>query len=209
MNIQYHDYLRNVFCFFNVKLFGDELTECIITLSRHKGANGYYLNNSFGANKHELAVTHSLMTLDNKEMCATFVHEMCHLWQAQCDEPAKNGYHNKMWAWKMQEVGLTPVSIDRPGTMLGFKVTHEIMDGGPFDIRYKEFVNWYGVLLDENKSPVKRVTSTSKTKRPYAQCDCRKMAIPSIDAVLIFCNECGKYMKNFDGYTEVIVKEFG
>jgi hypothetical protein len=60
---------------------------------------------------------------------------MVHLWQHHYGTPSRSAYHNKEWAAKMHAIGLTPTDTGRSGGKeTGQRVTHMIVEGGPFDL---------------------------------------------------------------------------
>ena len=64
---------------------------------------------------HELSINPEILFLSPIEVYSTLVHEQCHIWQFHCGKPSRRTYHNKEWANKMLEVGLTPSSTGKPG----------------------------------------------------------------------------------------------
>jgi hypothetical protein len=58
---------------------------------------------------------------------------MAHLWQEDCGHPSRIGYHNKEWAWKMEEIGLIPSHNGEPGgKKTGQNMMHYINPEGLF-----------------------------------------------------------------------------
>lgn len=207
MDNHYHDYLTDAYKFLNRIFFDGQLPETIITLSHHKGANGYFRTNAFGTGKHELALTPTGLHDGTYEALATLLHEMCHVWQQHFGKFSKNGYHNKQWATKMLEVGLTPVSIDQPGKMTGFKVTHAFTD--KFLSVIIKFVKYQGHLVDESIKPTIKSVSKVKKVRPQVKCKCRKFSLPNIENVKIICELCGEEMVIQEAYSETVEIKIG
>ena len=118
---------QQAFDFFNRELFREKLEQVIITLQKHRGANGYFRANSFEERSfeegkqqppkftvHEISIMPDAMYhRTDREVLATLVHEMCHLKQKQYGTPSRNGYHNRQWAEYMQAVGLEPTAFDK------------------------------------------------------------------------------------------------
>ena len=107
--------LQQAFNFFNDKLFNANLQEAFITLSRKRGARGYFWAQQFNARQgnqtiHEIALNpEHFKGRTDKDILSVLVHEMAHMWQEQFGQkkPRKN-YHNREWADKMWNVGLPP-----------------------------------------------------------------------------------------------------
>lgn len=132
--------LDDLYKFYNESIFNGELAECIVNMSRHGGAYGFFAANRWRSNQadkgvvHEISINPDYMNRTDKEWHSTLVHEMCHLWQEDHGKPSRSGYHNKEWAKKMIEVGLMPSDTGEPeGKMTGQSVTHYVIEGGTFD----------------------------------------------------------------------------
>ena len=78
-----------------------------------------------------------------EDTLSTLVHEMAHLWQHHAGKPGRRGYHNKEWAIHMAEqLGLQPSVSGRPGgKVTGERMDHYIMEGGPFIVHCRAFVD--------------------------------------------------------------------
>ncbi|TWF31708.1 SprT-like family protein [Chitinophaga polysaccharea] len=135
--------LENLFYYYNIELFDASLPDCLVNMSRHRGAHGFFAPDSWKDDKdkiiHEISLNPDSMTRPDHLWHSTFVHEMCHLWQFALGRPPRKAYHDLQWAAKMEEVGLMPSSTGQPGgKKIGQSVTHYIIDGGPFDISFKK-----------------------------------------------------------------------
>lgn len=64
------------------------------------------------------------------EICSTLVHEMVHLYYWHFEEDKTPRYHSQVWSKKMRSIGLAPLGED--GKVTGYRVSHEVMPGGPF-----------------------------------------------------------------------------
>jgi predicted SprT family Zn-dependent metalloprotease len=132
--------LDDLYRFYNEALFAGRLSECIVTMSRHNNTFGFFAANRWkgdgdGGKKvvHEISLNPDYLDRPDVEWHATFVHEMVHLWQQDFGHPSRAAYHNKEWAWKMEEIGLIPSVNGEPGgKKTGQKVHHYIKEGGPF-----------------------------------------------------------------------------
>lgn len=124
---------------FNKLLFDGMLPNALITLQRRKGTYGYFAGARFrhedGRTADEIALNPATFTdRPYKEVLATLVHEMVHLWQHHKGEPGRGRYHNREWADKMKELGLQPTDNGgEDGKETGESVSHLIVQGGPFD----------------------------------------------------------------------------
>lgn len=112
--------LQQAYDLFNVRLFDGKLSECLITLQRKKSTHGYFsykrFENPEKEQTDEIAMNPTYFAaFPLVEIMQTLVHEMCHLWQYQYGQPGRNRYHNKEWAYKMQDIGLMPSNTGKPG----------------------------------------------------------------------------------------------
>lgn len=131
--------LDEAFSFFNERLFDAALPPCLLTLHRHRRAYGYFAPRRFehaagGAWMDEIALNPDYFKhRTDAQTLSTLVHEMAHLWQQHFGKPSRNGYHNKEWGSKMDELGLSPSSTGQPGgKRTGQSVSHYIVEGGPY-----------------------------------------------------------------------------
>jgi hypothetical protein len=112
---------NEAFAFFNETLFGAELPDVLITMQRSKRSRGYFSARRFAHRRgteivDEIALNPAAMQdRSDKQIASTLVHEMAHLWQQHFGKPGRRGYHNKQWAAKMDELGLTPSHTGEPG----------------------------------------------------------------------------------------------
>lgn len=147
--------LQIAYDFFNEKLFDNILPPCLITLQREKRTLGYYSWNRFvnaqGEQIDELAMNPSYFGVRTiSETLSTLCHEQVHTYQFHFGTPSRNGYHNKEWANKMEEIGLMPSNTGRiGGKRTGQQMTHYIMSGGKFEKACKKLLtkkfklSWY------------------------------------------------------------------
>ena len=146
------------YAYFNKQLFGGKLPVCLITVRKHGQARGFFHGEVFGATegseiRDEIALNAKLFKERTPaQTFSTLVHEMVHLKQHHFGNPSRNGYHNKEWADMMDAVGLAPTDTGEPGgKRTGQKVTHYIVEGGPFDLAFKAHpfvVPYYDRLRD-------------------------------------------------------------
>lgn len=134
-----YDRLQQAYEHFNKALFGGILPNALITLQRRKGTYGYFAGARFhhddGRAADEIALNPS--TFANrpvKDIVATLVHEMVHLWQHHHGEPGRGRYHNREWAAKMKDAGLQPTDTGTEGGKeTGETVSHLIVADGAFE----------------------------------------------------------------------------
>ncbi len=142
--LDFYSYLQNAFDFFNEKLFSNELSPVIFTVTRKKNTAGYFREKGWvsedGQKIHEIAINPQyFITVSPLELYQTIVHEMCHQWQYEYGKPSRKGYHNKEWGDKMRSVGLKPISRDNNqqekenNTGVGQKVHDEPIKDGKFE----------------------------------------------------------------------------
>lgn len=170
--------LHAAYDYFNAELFGGELTPVVIVVHRKRNAHGYFWDGVWtqrdkeDVKASEIALNPETMGRDIRETMSTLVHEMVHHWDALNNEVPKCG-HGKLWAAKMDEVGLTPTSTGKPGgKRTGRRVTHMIVDGGPFDAAFdglmkrNDFdVSWFSPPQLKLKKP-----DRSKVKHTCPNC---------------------------------------
>ena len=183
--------LQDAFDYFNEKLFKDSLPQVMLTLNRERNTFGYYVPSIWTdakvvENWGEIALNPDYILKDgkrtDKEVYATLVHEMCHLWQEYDGSAPRRCYHNKDFAEKMERVGLITSSDGTPnGKRTGQRVTHYIVEGGPFDMAFqnmpKELLIPCHTLFALKGGAKKKI----KKARPRA--------------VTYFCPKCGATVK--------------
>lgn len=138
--------LTRAFNHFNRELFEGALPPVMVLMHRHQGARSYFSPRRWSKPPceeggeptfyHELAVNPDhLKGRETREILSTLVHEQCHHWQQEFGTPSKNfKNHNPEWGKKMESIGLMPSSTGAEGgKKTGHKMSHYIVDGGPFD----------------------------------------------------------------------------
>jgi predicted SprT family Zn-dependent metalloprotease len=142
----FYRYLEAAYDHFNKSLFNGRLPTCLLTVQREKNVMGYFSANRWtdpqGHVVHEIAVNPAYFARHNlMEVMQTIVHEMVHNWQHCFGKPSRNGYHNKEWAYKMDQIGLAPSSTGRPGgKRTGQKVSDYPKSGGAFERAAMHFI---------------------------------------------------------------------
>lgn len=132
--------LQRAFDHFNVALFAGALSLPLFTLQREKRTFGYHSQKRFvergtGEIVDEIAMNPAYFAIRTiPQTLSTLVHEMVHQWQFHFGKPGRGNYHNKEWAYKMEEVGLMPSKTGEPGgKRTGDGMTHYILKGGAFE----------------------------------------------------------------------------
>jgi predicted SprT family Zn-dependent metalloprotease len=199
--------LQRAFDHFNRHLFGSELPQVIITLSRHKKALGYFSPKRFtlrqdnSAQVHEIAMNPDYFRseITTERSLSTLVHEMTHLWQEEFgkNKPRK-AYHNREWADKMEALGLMPSSTGaNGGKRTGQKCSHYIMQGGAFAHVAANFLAEAHDALLINAKPVlsgllaKKAAKKNKVCYRCKSCGQKAWAKPS---ALLMCGQCQENM---------------
>jgi predicted SprT family Zn-dependent metalloprotease len=194
-----HGLLQQAYRYFNESLFDEQLPVCVITMQRKKNTHGYFAAERFtsrtssATKTDEIAMNPETMDRDDLTILSTLVHEMCHLWQQHHGKPSRAGYHNREWAGKMRDVGLEPVSLDKPGKDTGQKVTHAIIEAGRFAAAAAALLET-GYTLQWCATPEGEKTRTrAKNKIVYLceMCDTKVWGKPGIRLI---CGDCGEPM---------------
>jgi predicted SprT family Zn-dependent metalloprotease len=170
-------------------------------MQRHRGAYGYFAPERFGSRDgatitDEIALNpQHFAGRSAKKTLSTLVHEMVHLWHQHFGKPSRTGYHNKEWATKMKMVGLHPSSTGEPGGKeTGQKVSHYIVEGGPYDVAFAELEKQgIGELLgdrwNESDDAKKARAAKAKSKTKYECEGCSLNAWAKPEAALM-CGDC-------------------
>jgi hypothetical protein len=193
--------LDGLFDYYNNRLFEGKLNDCMINMSRKKGALGFFspknwkdTNKQDGGGIHEINLNPDHLDRKEAEWHSTLVHEMVHLWQRDFGEPSRSGYHNKQWANKMQEIGLIPTNTGEPGgKKTGQAMAHYIADNGPFikafnALKEKNVKYLPQKMLDTGKKSAGKMGAANKTK--YT-CPCGNNVWGKPDLSII-CGVCNK-----------------
>lgn len=185
--------LDDAYKFFNLHLFEKELPEVMILMHRKGKRNlGYFHAERFAerakieeAKKKKKA--HSVPLIDELSLnpdnfvgrtdtaiLSTLVHEMCHVWRHHLADkkPSRGGYHDKLWADKMEKVGLMPSNTgDEGGKRTGQQMTHYIIKGGKYEKFALMFLKSHKIKLTSFPLP-SNSSSQNKNKVKYTCPDC-------------------------------------
>ena len=189
--------LQKAFDHFNETLFEKRLPPVMFTLTRKKGAHGYFWAEQFehrdGDRTHEIAMNPTTMDRSIEAVLSTLVHEMTHLEQEEFGKPSKGGHHNMEWAEMMMRVGLTPT--DGTGKMTGRKVTHEIDEGGPFEVAMADLMPFDIPYFTKPQAKAEKKKDPSKVKHTCACCGAKAWAKAGSRLI---CGECDENMVGED-----------
>jgi ribosomal protein S27AE len=207
-----YESLTDAFRFFNRRLFDDRLPLVLLTLSKHGSSFGYYRNRVFGSRVEQNRATDEIALCANtfrgrtdKDVLSTLVHEMAHLWHFSFGKRiSRRGYHNLEWAKQMLQVGLHPSDTGKPGgKMYGHRMTHYVIEGGPFDRTAEELMNGGWRLGWEQRTSrdfippelsVPEFEFESRPTRKKFTCKrCQLAAWTKFSARLV-CGDCGLLM---------------
>lgn len=207
--------LDEAYKYFNKALFNNELPDCMLLLHR-KGKNnlGYFHPERF-VQREEVAkfeakkikkqdvhyVDELSLNPDNfigysdTAILSTLAHEMVHVWQYRCtDKYPRNGYHDKVWGKKMEEIGLMPSNTGKEGgKRTGQQMHHYIIQDGKFEASALIFLQKHAIKA--TSFPLaKNTTSQKKNKVKYTCPSCKQNAWAKPEASLK-CGECDEMME--------------
>jgi ribosomal protein S27E len=162
--------------YFNKGLFNNQLPGCLITFQRQRNTYGFHAGSRFqtcdGNSKvDEIALNPShFATFGPCEALSTLVHEMAHQRRWLLGNACHPGYHDKVWARMMIEVGLVPTDTGEPGgKATGRRVTHFIRPDGPFDRLCAELLGSGFVIPYVETDLAQQLDPTVNPDDPHAQ----------------------------------------
>ena len=122
---------------------------------------------------------------------------MVHLWQHHAGRPSRNGYHNREWAAKMRDIGLTPTDTGLAGgKATGQKMTHLVDPGGRFEKACAAFLAKHPTVLYHDRAGDGGITrkkkAASKTKYACPTCNLNAWAKPDAN---LWCGDCQEPME--------------
>lgn len=133
---------------FNRELFEGALPQVLITLRATGKTRGYFCPERFvhaadGRFTSEIALNpETFGTRTPEQVLSTLVHEQCHLWQFSTNAAPKRGYHDKVFAARMEALGLPVSQTGAPGgKQTGYRMTHWIAVDGPFQRACERFLD--------------------------------------------------------------------
>ena len=193
-----HTALDQAYAYFNEQLFAGTLSPCFVVLINDDiKRGGHHWANRWSEkgkpqNHAEIALNANRFTLDDDRIVlSTLVHEMAHHWQHQHGKPTRNGYHNRQWAAKMQEIGLMPSDTGQPGgKTTGQNMGDYIITDGPFDHAVQILLargwrlNWQRTPATPNAAKPRK---PSKVKYTCPDCEQNAWAKPAASLICGLC----------------------
>jgi len=189
---------QRAFEFFNERLFGMRLPHVLITLKCKPKSLGHFASDRFAeiaaqdSRAHEIAMNPLHFSVRSlKDTLSTLVHEMVHLRQHAEGKACRPGYHDRVWAGMMKEIGLYPSDTAAPGgSETGQKMSHYIVEAGPYDLACDELISMGFTLTWADAGAYDR----KKTKTVVSKCkftcpDCEQNAWAKPTGSLV-CGEC-------------------
>jgi len=157
---------QNAFNYFDKSLFAGALPEPLITLQRKARTYGFFLRKSFRRRGNSIEHVHEIVLnpdgfvgRSDEKILSTLVHEMSHIWQAEFGHGGRGHYHNREWGAKMHSIGLMPSATGLPGgAKTGDHMSHYILEGGPFEIACREFLERYRLTWESATAPAEAPT---------------------------------------------------
>lgn len=187
---------QQMFDYFNAALFGGTLPPVILNFSRKANTLGFFAPDRWEREgekvTHEISLNPAyLKHRDQRAVVSTLVHEMAHHWQQEFGKPSRRGYHNEEWAAKMEELGLMPSSTAAPGgARTGYRVSHYIIDGGPFARAFEKMPREYllpWLCWEGQGARAKKPRQPSKVKFTCEVCGSNAWGKPDLKLV---CGDC-------------------
>lgn len=190
---------QTAFDFFNRELFGGGLPEVMITLQRGKRFRGYFwaeqysLRGDAEVKVHELALNPDAFGgRTDQEILSTLVHEMCHVWQESRGKSPRKGYHDREWGSQMKRIGLHPSDTGAPGGKeTGQKMTHYVVQDGPFEKLVEDFTKSYKLHWQANKGERGAGAAKKQTRQKFTCPSCGANAWAKFEAALA-CGQCSE-----------------
>nr|AMP42390.1 putative zinc metalloproteinase Mpr protein [uncultured bacterium IN-11] len=159
--IEAYQQLQEAYEFFNKELFDEQLPNMLITFQRGKRTFSYFSPARFDgkAKTDELAINPEYLGCRPlTDTLASLVHDMVHAWQHYiAEKKARTGYHDRVWADKMEEIGLMPSDTGAVGgKRTGQSMSHYVIPNGLFQkkvfalIKDGFEISWYDALANQD-----------------------------------------------------------
>ena len=199
---QQYTTLDTAYTFYKKALFENNLPDCMIILNR-KGKNnlGYFHPDRFierSDSKKKSKASELSLNPDNFlgrsdiQILSTLVHEMVHVWQYVNECLPKNGYHDKSFGKKMEEIGLMASNTGKPGgKKTGQQMDHYIIEKGKFETASKKFLSSKSIKWMSYPIPPAQSVKKNKTKFTCPSCECNAWGKPELKLI---CGDCDEEM---------------
>ena len=179
--------------YFNSRLFGGELPNCLLNFSRKgKNVGGFFAPDRWAKEDeviHEISLNPDHWRNDPEHIISILVHEMAHVWQQEFGKVPRGGYHDKQWGDKMEAIGLMPSNTGKEGgKRTGQQMTHYVIAGGLFEKALQQMPDAIKLPLKAMEIPPKSSKSKTKTKYTCPSCETN---VWGKDNLKITCSECG------------------
>ncbi|GJE18421.1 hypothetical protein AIGOOFII_3146 [Methylobacterium marchantiae] len=185
-----------------------------MTLTRHPRALGYFCAGAFqdrdGAVAHEISMNPSWFEAQGDDgSFSTLVHEMVHLWRHVHGKANRKGgkgsggYHDVVWADRMELLGLMPSKSGSPGgSRTGYSMSHYIIEGGRFDLACHEWlltapgIDWRDARIERPSAPTERGAAeppalspkNTRTRFVCLTCEVKAWSRASAKLACVDCN---------------------
>lgn len=210
-NAQFAAY-RAMWSYFNAVLFNNSLDHVILNFSRLARSLGFFAPERWrdGRNNvtHEISLNPAHLRHDNaKDAASTLVHEMVHAWRHGLPKPPRNGYHDAVWADKMEELGLMPSDTAAPGgARRGYKMSHYIIAGGAFERAFDAMpeecrLPWTCGIDDEARGAKKTKKGQEAARKVKVKYSCPGCALNvwGRAGLRLCCEDCDQELVAADG----------
>lgn len=195
MTTKYYEAVRTLeelFDKFNAHLFNGEIERPVITISPDttKGAYGWCTTQkiwkSEDAEYYEINICAEYLNRPIKEVCATLIHEMVHLYNISMgvrDTSANGRYHNTRFKEAAEAHGLV---IEKQGSFGWSKTSLS-----------EELAAW----IDENveidgfgiaRAKQTKAAASKKSKYKYYMCPCCGVKFYTVATINATCEDCGE-----------------
>ncbi|MGH9883886.1 MAG: SprT-like domain-containing protein [bacterium] len=209
-NAQFAAY-RAMWAYFNATLFGGALGDVILNFSRLARSLGFFAperwRNAGDQVTHEISLNPAHLKRDNaKDAAAVLVHEMIHLWRHGQPKAPRNGYHDRGWADKMEELGLMPSATGAPGgARVGYRMCHYVIAGGGFERAFDAMppecqLPWTCGIDDEargKKAKKAKKEAARKVKVKYSCPEC-ELNVWGRAGLNLRCDDCDEQLAAAD-----------
>jgi len=183
------------------KVFGQPLPHLVLNMSRKRGALAYFQANVWkdhkGENHSEISINPEANSArDERDVLSTLVHEMAHFLDHLDGTSCKGGYHGKSWFRIMAQLGLQGRALSSSMQ----KVTHDIIEDGPFAIAFANMPSTIGMPFQAayGTRGVAPRKPTAMGMRARHQCPvCQEIARGRFSANFV-CGQCNEPMHVID-----------
>jgi len=205
-------YWGAAFSLWNRRFFEGALPKVALTLVRKSGVMGYFkasaMENRAGRIVPEIALNPAYFApYGDEEAHRTLIHEMCHLWRHLFGPKnakggrGSRGYHDTVWADKMESIGIGPSSTGKPGgKRTGYRVSDYTIPGGAFETAFRALakdgfeVDWrdHEITVAAPAETGLNEAALSEIGLPAAPTAVPARGSKKLDRVKFTCPDCGQ-----------------